>query len=160
MKWESCVNHLKSELPSQQFNTWIRPLQAESNSDILTLFAPNRFVLDWVKDKFLSRIHELLRDGHDGPVNVVLEIGAREATPLAMPERVQTPEPTRRVVLDVPQTAPQAAPVLSRSPELQLPGNESPYPPAAPASASPTASSPGWAPPTTWCGASPPSWWR
>ncbi len=80
--WQSCVNHLKSELPSQQFNTWIRPLQAESSSNMLTLFAPNRFVLDWVKDKFLVRINELLRDSSGGqPVPVVLEIGARIPVP-------------------------------------------------------------------------------
>jgi len=79
--WQECVNHLKSELPSQQFNTWIRPLHAESSNNRLTVFAPNRFVLDWVKDKFLQRINELLRDNSDGvAVDIVLEIGGRAAT--------------------------------------------------------------------------------
>jgi len=60
--WNDCVQHLRTELPEQQFNTWIRPLQLdESNSEHLTLVAPNRFVLDWVNDKFRSRIEDLIR---------------------------------------------------------------------------------------------------
>ena len=43
VNWQTCVNCLKSELPSQQFNTWIRPLQAEFSSNELRLYAPNRF---------------------------------------------------------------------------------------------------------------------
>jgi chromosomal replication initiator protein len=74
--WQRCVDHLKDELPSQQFNTWIRPLHAESNADGLTLFAPNRFVQDWVKDKFYSRICELIQGQAGGqPVGVFLEVG-------------------------------------------------------------------------------------
>lgn len=57
---------------------WVRPLQAELTSDVLTLFAPNRFVLDWVKDKYLGRIHELLDDFcvNNSP-SLKFEIGAR-----------------------------------------------------------------------------------
>lgn len=39
---------------------WVRPLQAESTEDTLTIYAPNRFVLDWVREKYLNRINELL----------------------------------------------------------------------------------------------------
>lgn len=78
--WQRCVDHLRDELPSQQFNTWIRPLQAESNADGLTLFAPNRFVQDWVKEKFYTRICELIqRQSGDSPVGVFLEVGNRAA---------------------------------------------------------------------------------
>ena len=60
--WHSCIDRLRGELPEQQFNTWIRPLQLdESKSQSLTLIAPNRFVLDWVSDKFLTRIEDLVR---------------------------------------------------------------------------------------------------
>jgi chromosomal replication initiator protein len=51
---------LQDELPSQQFSMWVRPLQAESTDDTLTIYAPNRFVLDWVREKYLNRINELL----------------------------------------------------------------------------------------------------
>jgi chromosomal replication initiator protein len=58
--WQSCLYVLQDELPSQQFSMWVRPLQAESNDDTLTIYAPNRFVLDWVREKYLNRINELL----------------------------------------------------------------------------------------------------
>ncbi len=78
VNWQSCVSCLKNELPSQQFNTWIRPLQAESSANELRLYAPNRFVLDWVKDKFLGRIMELLTENSRGTaVDVVFEIGGQ-----------------------------------------------------------------------------------
>ena len=59
--WSNCLDRLQEELPEQQFNTWIRPLQvgASENSAQLYLVAPNRFVQDWVSDKFLNRIKEL-----------------------------------------------------------------------------------------------------
>ncbi|TMP64874.1 chromosomal replication initiator protein DnaA, partial [Pseudoalteromonas ruthenica] len=56
----SCLYVLQDELPSQQFSMWVRPLQAESTDDTLTIYAPNRFVLDWVREKYLNRINELL----------------------------------------------------------------------------------------------------
>lgn len=77
--WEQCVDHLRDELPSQQFNTWIRPLKAEPSSEGLTLFAPNRFVQDWVREKFQTRISELInREVDSGPVDVFVEVGARQ----------------------------------------------------------------------------------
>lgn len=77
--WEQCVDHLRDELPSQQFNTWIRPLKAEPSSEGLTLLAPNRFVQDWVREKFQNRISELInREAESGPVDVFVEVGARQ----------------------------------------------------------------------------------
>ena len=60
--WQKCVNCLQEELPSQQFNTWIKPLRAEEKGEELHLFAPNRFVKEWVDDKFLARISELVQE--------------------------------------------------------------------------------------------------
>lgn len=80
--WPLCVDRLQNELPAQQFNTWIRPLQAEKNDQGIKLLAPNRFVLDWVSDKFLSRITELLGELSEGePVPLVhMEIGSKTQT--------------------------------------------------------------------------------
>lgn len=61
---------LQGELPAQQFNTWIRPLKADANADGLRLFAPNRFVLDWVNDKFLQRIREIVAEAGQGSVEL------------------------------------------------------------------------------------------
>ena len=76
--WEQCLNSLESEFPSQQFNTWIRPLQAEHLDGKLILLAPNRFVLDWISERFLFRINELVKQfGGHTPPNVLLEIGSK-----------------------------------------------------------------------------------
>ncbi|TQV82716.1 chromosomal replication initiator protein DnaA [Exilibacterium tricleocarpae] len=79
--WKKCVDNLQSELPSQQFNTWIRPLKVDSDSDeLLRLLAPNRFILDWVSDKFLMRICELVNEYCEGrpPLQVELGMAARQ----------------------------------------------------------------------------------
>ncbi|VVC76894.1 Chromosomal replication initiator protein DnaA [Aquicella siphonis] len=76
--WEKCLNSLESEFPSQQFNTWIRPLQAEHADGRLVLLAPNRFVLDWIVERFLTRINELVAQfSEDSPPSVSLEIGSK-----------------------------------------------------------------------------------
>ena len=75
--WQQCAERLQSELPLQQFNTWIRPLQAEQNGDTLTLFAPNIYSVDWVRDKYLKTINDNLSNlcnGETAP-NVVLKVG-------------------------------------------------------------------------------------
>ncbi|MGE6793911.1 chromosomal replication initiator protein DnaA [Pseudomonas guineae] len=64
--WQQCVELLRDELPAQQFNTWIRPLQVEAEGDELRVYAPNRFVLDWVNEKYLSRLLELLAERTNG----------------------------------------------------------------------------------------------
>jgi len=61
--WQECIDCLRAELPSQQFNTWIRPLHVELDSSVLRILAPNRFILDWVKGKFLPRIEEIVAAG-------------------------------------------------------------------------------------------------
>jgi chromosomal replication initiator protein len=60
--WGRCVQQLRSDLPEQQFNTWIRPLQAVEEPQGIRLLAPNRFVVDWVNSNCLDRINEFLRD--------------------------------------------------------------------------------------------------
>jgi chromosomal replication initiator protein len=71
--WQSCLRRLEKELPSQQFSTWIRPLGAGGNEgEALRLTAPNRFVLQWVKERFLGRIENLLAEQTGRPVRVLL----------------------------------------------------------------------------------------
>jgi len=68
--WDRCVDYLEDELPAQQFNTWIRPLQLDANDKQIHLLAPNRFIRDWVTDKFMPRINELtqmLSEGEGQP---------------------------------------------------------------------------------------------
>ena len=93
--WNRCLTQLERELSDQQLNTWIRPLQPELQAGILKLYAPNRFVLDWVREHFFPRIDAIVQDlGDDAPERVVLEVGsqARPATPAASPEPAATAE--------------------------------------------------------------------
>ena len=74
--WTRCVDHLEHELTEQELNTWIRPLHAQEDSHTLRLLAPNRFVMDWVKDRFLTRISKLARElAEDRDRRVSLEVG-------------------------------------------------------------------------------------
>jgi chromosomal replication initiator protein len=76
--WTLCISKLEGELPPQQFNTWIRPLQAVENGGELKLLAPNRFVLEWVKQHFFDKIEELVAEQQTEPrLHIVLEIGSR-----------------------------------------------------------------------------------
>ncbi len=67
---------MQDELPSQQFNTWIRPLQIDESAAPaeLRLLAPNRFICDWVTDKFLGRIRELAGHYHQDS-NLLVAVG-------------------------------------------------------------------------------------
>jgi len=76
--WNRCVRDLQAELPEQQFNTWIRPLQAVEDGSVLKLLAPNRFVVDWLQQHYIERILELV-DGAGGASEVVVEVGSRQA---------------------------------------------------------------------------------
>ena len=90
--WHQCLGRLEDELPEQQFNTWIRPLQASDNDQELVLLAPNRFVLDWVTQQYSDRIAQLARQVAGAAVRVTIEIGSSQKmrslpTDGAKPER-------------------------------------------------------------------------
>jgi chromosomal replication initiator protein len=73
--WDHCLKHFEKELPPQQFRTWIQPLQALSQDRVLTITAPNRFVLQWVRDRFLPVIEQLAREAIPHRINIVLQLG-------------------------------------------------------------------------------------
>lgn len=83
--WQQCLTRLQEELPSGEFGLWIRPLQAEIGDHSLTLYAANRFILDWVRDKYLLRINSLFQEmcGSDAPT-LHFAVGRRPsaATPI------------------------------------------------------------------------------
>src|SRR5882672_10583506 len=77
--WASCLSRLEKELPAQQFNTWIRPLRLDASaapSGELRLLAPNRFVLQWVKERFIPRIEALGAEFFSSPIRVSLTLDA------------------------------------------------------------------------------------
>lgn len=68
--WKQCLDRLQDELPTTEFSMWIRSLKAKLNNNILEIYAPNKFILDWVKDKYLIHIKIILKDfcGSDTPL--------------------------------------------------------------------------------------------
>jgi chromosomal replication initiator protein len=78
--WQSCVDQLAQELPEQQFNTWIKPLQAHVHEDFsrITIFVANRFKLDWVRAQYSGRIAGMLEKLYGQAVIVELAITPRE----------------------------------------------------------------------------------
>jgi chromosomal replication initiator protein len=75
--WLRCLERLEAELPAESFYTWIKPLHAEVSDAGVTLFAPNAFVVETVRDDYLPRIAELLRHYADVPMlSVELGLGA------------------------------------------------------------------------------------
>ena len=81
--WAGCLDAFRRELTPQQFNTWIRPLRLEADDDGLRLVAPNRFVLQWVKERFAGRIAEFAQMETGQSLRLVLTVadaqGRREA---------------------------------------------------------------------------------
>jgi len=57
--WQQCLTHLHGELSQGQFNNWIRPLSVGLEDGQILLLAPNSFVLQWVRDRFLKRLEDL-----------------------------------------------------------------------------------------------------
>ncbi len=80
--WPRCLERLEAELPAEDVHTWLKPLQATQRDDALVLFAPNAFVVEQVRDRYLGRIRELLAH-YAGTPEVSLEIGAHKRAPAA-----------------------------------------------------------------------------
>ncbi len=75
--WKKCLDRLEEELSAQQFNTWLRPLHAAQDVQALKLLAPNRFVMDWVRERFLERITELVSEYSGGILKVQIDVGSQ-----------------------------------------------------------------------------------
>jgi len=82
--WQQCVSKLQAELSDQQLNTWIRPLHAREESGAIQLYAPNRFVLDWVKQHYFEQIVSLAGNVSGNPdLHISLVIGSGDLTSTA-----------------------------------------------------------------------------
>ena len=76
--WSTCLSRFEQELSTQQFNTWIKPLQTEFGDNVLRILAPNKFVLQWVKDRFLSKIETIASELL--PQSILIELSIFEKT--------------------------------------------------------------------------------
>src|SRR5262245_64355811 len=100
--WDACLRRLEQELPAQQFNPWIRPLvpepgeAADTAVHTLVLAAPNRFVLELVRERFAARIERLAAEASGRNLGVRLVLARAPETPArpaaaAAPRAVETP---------------------------------------------------------------------
>ncbi|UHQ20435.1 chromosomal replication initiator protein DnaA [Lysobacter sp. KIS68-7] len=88
--WPRCLERLEAELPAEDVHTWLKPLQARLRDDGIVLYAPNAFVMEEVRERYLPRIRELLVH-FTGASEVSLEIGALRREPAAAPTPAPTP---------------------------------------------------------------------
>lgn len=107
--WSACLSQFEQELPAQQFNTWIKTLRLEGDepdfdaSDELAekqtpsrlqLIAPNRFVLQWVRERYLEKIQTLSHKFFPSPVSISLGL-AEAATATAITPQAESSQETR-----------------------------------------------------------------
>jgi len=103
--WTACLLAFERELTPQQFATWIRPLSCADESGRLRLIAPNRFVLQWVKDRFGGRIETLARQATGE--SMAVEFAVADATRAPAP-RLPGPAPLASAAVETAPTSPAA----------------------------------------------------
>ncbi len=97
--WNHCLRNFEKSLPAQQYKTWIQPLHARLDQHTVVVSAPNRFVLEWVKDKFVPEIERLSSEYLRKPTQVILTLSENvtEETSQPAPEaEVPVPKPKIR----------------------------------------------------------------
>jgi chromosomal replication initiator protein len=104
--WSACLNRFEKELPAQQFQTWIKPLKFEADQEPLRLLAPNRFVMQWVKDKFFSRIEEIAVEYFDRQVSILLVLSEPTADKTVHPAGPSTPSAKAKDKVDTSRLNP------------------------------------------------------
>ncbi|MCG3171282.1 MAG: Chromosomal replication initiator protein DnaA [Pseudomonadales bacterium] len=112
--WQRCSSFLRDEMPPQQFNTWIRPLRAQEDAAELHLIAPNRFVKDWVREKYFDRIRQLVIEVSGGRIASV-QLETQTQDPLArapLVERSATPAAEPRQLASIAAVAAESAPMV------------------------------------------------
>ena len=77
--WPACISRFESELSAQQFNTWIKPLNAEMDGEKVVISAPNRFVMQWVKDRFLKKIEQFAEELNLASLKIEFIVGEVKA---------------------------------------------------------------------------------
>ncbi|MBU2572192.1 MAG: chromosomal replication initiator protein DnaA [Gammaproteobacteria bacterium] len=90
--WNNCLAKLENEISSSEFSTWIRPLQAIETDGQIKLLAPNRFVLDWVKEHHFAKLEEAIQQFSNGSLSLQLDIGSKKAMPAPPPQHTKAPD--------------------------------------------------------------------
>ena len=79
--WQACVDQLAQELPEQQFNTWIKPLNARLSDDFshIQIEVANRFKLDWIRAQYAGRLAALLQHLYGQSIQIDFVLASKEA---------------------------------------------------------------------------------
>ena len=91
--WPTCLSRFEQELSTQQFNTWIKPLNAEVEGNALRLVAPNRFVMQWVKERFIKKIEQFARELQLTNIRIDFVISNGDSDPDTKTTAKSTPKP-------------------------------------------------------------------
>ena len=90
--WPACISRFESELSAQQFNTWIKPLYAEIDGNKVRICAPNRFVMQWVKDRFLKKIEQFAEELDFPDLRLEFVVGQANGKSATAPARKAEPK--------------------------------------------------------------------
>ena len=106
--WRSCLDHFEKQLPPQQFKTWIKPLKFQAVDQALTLTAPNRFVLQWIRDRFLAEIQRLAAES----------LGASVTVSLVLVEKTVVSAPVAPITVETTGNKPSTREISRLNPEF------------------------------------------
>lgn len=107
--WPTCLSRFEQELSAQQFNTWIKPLQSElvqteHGKQTIRLLAPNKFVQQWVKDRFLNKIENIAAELL--PDNTVIELCISQVKPTTLDKSSNTKKSPHTQLSDIVRNTP------------------------------------------------------
>ncbi len=128
--WQRGCDQLATELPEQQFNTWIRPLPAADivedgqSGAVAQVRVPNRFKLDWIRSQYAQRIEKILSELAGKPVRLELALASRDPSPAA--PSPATNAPVRAAALLNAQGHATSVRPVSAGPELGAGGHRMP----------------------------------
>jgi chromosomal replication initiator protein len=97
--WQTCLQHLEREMPADDFNTWVRPLQIRSGKGRTTLLSPNEYVRDHISLNYLERIRDIFEHLGAARESVVVEI-SRASDQVAAPAPASAQQARPRSGLD------------------------------------------------------------
>lgn len=124
--WAHCLLKFEQELSAQQYNTWIKPLKARVNNQAVQIVAPNKFVMQWVKSKFFTRIETIARELSPSAVVELIVDSSVLQTPLPDSHSINGQIPVSAV-----ETALASQPVkrMDKPAEKKVPVNRAPVKP-------------------------------
>ncbi len=94
--WNNCLAKLENEISTSEFSTWIRPLQAVEEKDQIKLLAPNRFVLDWVKEHHYEKLEDAVYEFSNGALSLTLEIGSKTSSTAVVTKKAKAAPKTKQ----------------------------------------------------------------